>query len=157
MPLAGESLHVNELQRQQRLSAAWSRLPEGYAPPAETPTAGPAEAWCSRLAHGHYENFTVASWFLPKELHRHFFNIYAYCRVSDDLGDEVGDTELSLLLLDEWERQLDSLYAHLSGGGEPPRHPVFVALAETILEFAIPQHEFADLLTAFRRDQATPR
>ena len=57
----------------------------------------------SRLARSHYENFSVASWFLPKGLRQHFFNVYAYCRISDDLGDEVGDTAASLRLLDEWE------------------------------------------------------
>jgi squalene synthase HpnC len=34
---------------------------------------------------------------------------------------------------------------------------VFVALAETVREFGIPKHEFADLLTAFRQDQTTSR
>ena len=49
--------------------------------------------YCRRLATSHYENFSVATWFLPKELHQHFYNVYAYCRISDDLGDEVGDTQ----------------------------------------------------------------
>jgi squalene synthase HpnC len=34
---------------------------------------------------------------------------------------------------------------------------VFVALAETVREFEIPKHEFADLLTAFRQDQRVGR
>jgi squalene synthase HpnC len=142
---------------EKTLAEAWSRLPEGYATPAEPPSVAEAEAWCSRLAHGHYENFTVASWFLPRHLHRHFYNIYAYCRVSDDLGDETGDVALSLLLLDEWQRQLDGLYEYLDGRGEAPRHPVFVALAATVREFGIPKLEFSDLLTAFREDQAKLR
>jgi squalene synthase HpnC len=99
------------------------------------------------LAESHYENFHVASWFLPKKLRPHFHAIYAYCRVSDDLGDEVGDPAVALALLDLWGRELDACYQGSA------RHPVFVALAETIRECAIPKEPFADLLVAFRQDQ----
>ncbi|HEY0795169.1 MAG TPA: squalene synthase HpnC, partial [Acidisarcina sp.] len=108
-------------------------------------------AWCKHLAESHYENFHVASWFLPKRLRPHFHAIYAYCRVSDDLGDEVGNTSESLALLDLWADELDACYR-----GET-RHPVFVALAETIRECAIPKAPFADLLVAFRQDQTVTR
>lgn len=110
-----------------------------------------AYGYCERLARSHYENFSVATWFLPKRLRQHFFNIYAYCRISDDLGDETGDSSASLLLLDEWENELNACY---SGS---PRHPVFVALAGTVREFKIPKYEFSDLLTAFRQDQTVTR
>jgi squalene synthase HpnC len=129
----------------------WRVLPPEYAIPQHPPTLHEAEEYCSRLAHSHYENFSVVTWFLPKRLHQHFYNIYAYCRISDDLGDEVGDRQQSLLLLDEWEAELNQCY---SGA---PRHPVFVALRETVREFDIPQHEFSDLLIAFRRDQTITR
>ena len=62
-----------------------------------------ARAYCERLAKSHYENFSVATWFLPSRLRQHFYNVYAYCRISDDLGDEVGDPQQSLELLDQWE------------------------------------------------------
>jgi squalene synthase HpnC len=93
----------------------------------------------------------VATWFLPKRLRQHFYNVYAYCRISDDLGDETGDTQASLLLLDEWEAELNACY------NGSPRHPVFVALAGTVREFDIPKQTFADLLTAFRQDQTITR
>ena len=116
-----------------------------------TPTLAKAQEYCARLARSHYENFSVASWFLPARLRQHFFNVYAYCRISDDLGDEVGDAAASLQLLGEWERELNACYAG------NPRHPVFVALAETVKTFDIPKHEFADLLQAFRQDQSVTR
>jgi squalene synthase HpnC len=103
------------------------------------------------LAESHYENFHVASWFLPRKLRPHFHSIYAYCRISDDLGDEVGNPEQSLALLDLWQGELDACYR-----GET-RHPVFVALAETIRACDIPKQPFADLLTAFRQDQTVTR
>src|SRR5580704_6109014 len=129
----------------------WSRLPAEYAIPGFAPTIEEAQQYCQRLARSHYENFSVATWFLPKKLRQDFFNVYAYCRISDDLGDEVGDAAASLALLDEWQSQLDDCYVGA------PRHPVFVALAETVRKFEIPKHEFSDLLIAFRQDQTVTR
>src|ERR1700676_558027 len=133
------------------LSSAWSVLPPEYAIPEHPPSLAEAREYCRRLARSHYENFSVASWFLPKRLRQHFFNIYSYRRISDDLGDEVGDGAASLQLLGEWETELNACYDSY------PRHPVFVALAETVRMFEIPKHEFADLLTAFRQDQHITR
>ncbi len=129
----------------------WSRLPSEYAIPERAPSLLEAQQYCERLARSHYENFSVATWFLPQRLKQHFFNVYAYCRISDDLGDEVGDASASLALLDQWESQLQACYHGT------PKHPVFVALTETVRKFDIPQQEFADLLTAFRQDQTVTR
>ena len=135
----------------QLIERGWAALPAEYRMPATAPTLDEARAWCRRLAETHYENFHVASWFLPKRLRPHFHAIYAYCRVSDDLGDETGDREQSLALLNLWGEELDACYRGQT------RHPVFVALAETIRACAIPKEPFADLLVAFRRDQRAVR
>jgi squalene synthase HpnC len=129
----------------------WNALPESYRIPATAPSLEEARAYCERLAKSHYENFSVATWFLPHRLRQHFYNVYAYCRISDDLGDEVGDPQQSLELLDQWEAELNACYAGT------PRHPVFVALAETVKTCGIPKHEFSDLLIAFRQDQTVTR
>lgn len=131
--------------------SGWSRLPASYAIPAAAPSLAEAQEYCRRLARTHYENFSVATWFLPERLRQDFLNVYAYCRISDDLGDEVGDPAMALALLDEWQLELDACYAGT------PRHPVFVALAETVKKFEIPKHEFSDLLIAFRQDQTVTR
>jgi squalene synthase HpnC len=88
---------------------------------------------------------------LPRGLREHFYPVYAYCRWADDLGDETGDRALSLDLLDRWERELDACYAGQA------RHPVFVALRDTIEACEIPREPFADLITAFRQDQRKTR
>ena len=142
---------VSQLGSLSTSSLGWSRLPAAYAIPATAPSLAEAQQYCAHLARTHYENFSVASWFLPKRLRQHFFNVYAYCRISDDLGDEVGDTAASLELLDQWQRELDACYEGV------PKHPVFVALAETVRQFDIPKHEFSDLLIAFRQDQTITR
>jgi squalene synthase HpnC/squalene synthase HpnD len=110
-----------------------------------------AERYTRRLATGHYENFNVVSWLLPKRLHQHFYNLYAYCRWADDLGDEVADPKRALELLNWWEDELRACYAG------KPAHPVFVALAGTIHACEIPMEPFADLLVAFRQDQTVHR
>jgi squalene synthase HpnC len=129
----------------------WAALPPSYRIPEVTPTLAEARLFCKRLAESHYENFHVASWFLPEALRPHFHAIYAYCRISDDLGDEVGDAAQALALLEIWGRELDACYEGRA------RHPVFVALAETIRARSIPKEPFADLLRAFRQDQSVTR
>jgi len=119
-------------------------------PPAKC-SAEEARRYTRWMATRHYENFKVASWLLPRRLHQHFFNVYAYCRWADDLGDEVEDPRAALKLLDAWEEELLAAYAGA------PSHPVFVALLETIREFDVPAEPFRDLLTAFRRDQTVHR
>jgi len=119
--------------------------------PANGCTADVAQAYTRWLATHHYENFNVVSWLLPKELHQHFYNAYAYCRWADDLGDEIPSKERALELLDWWERELDACYEGR------PAHPVFVALRETVVAKDIPKQPFADLLKAFRQDQVVKR
>ncbi|HEX8872583.1 MAG TPA: squalene synthase HpnC [Candidatus Acidoferrum sp.] len=121
------------------------RLPANGCGPDE------AQGYTRWLATHHYENFNVVSWLLPKELHQHFYNVYAYCRWADDLGDEIPSAERALELLDWWERELDKCYA------AQPSHPVFVALRQTITAKDIPRQPFADLLKAFRQDQTVKR
>jgi len=133
------------------VARGWAALPASYRIPEQAPGLDEALAWCRRLAETHYENFHVASWFLPERLRPHFHAIYAYCRISDDLGDEVPDRAVALALLDLWGRELDACYEGRA------RHPVFVALAETIRACRIPKEPFADLLTAFRQDQTVMR
>ena len=101
-----------------------------------------AYAYCTRLARSHYENFTIASWLMPREMRPHMHAIYAYARMADDFADEEHD----LAKLDAWEHELDLCYAG------KPRHPVFVALAATVRRYNIPREPFADLLIAFRSD-----
>jgi len=88
--------------------------------------------YCRRLAETHYENFTVAGFFLSRRLRRPFHVVYAYCRWSDDLADEIGGSEESrkesLRLLDWWERELDRCF----NGTEPQTHPVYIALREIV-------------------------
>lgn len=123
--------------------------PPEYETPAFRPRPEEARAWCHELATSHYENFHVATFFLPKRVRPHFESVYAFCRVSDDLGDEVADTTTALRLLQAWDGMLDECY----DAPERSRHPVFVALRETIVACDLPRGLFHDLLRAFIQDQ----
>jgi len=120
---------------------------------------GAGEAWTLAdslrytrwLARRHYENFNVASILLPRRLHQDFFNVYAFCRWADDLGDEMGDGARSLRLLDWWRQELRRMYQ-----GET-RHPVFVALSQTVAGHDLPEEPFSDLIRAFVQDQTVTR
>lgn len=103
------------------------------------------------LATHHYENFHVVSFLLPKRLHQDFYNVYAFCRWADDLGDEIGDREESLRLLGWWRSELEAMYQ------ERVQHPVFVALEGTVQKYALPMQLFSDLITAFEQDQTVTR
>jgi squalene synthase HpnC len=132
------ALYVCELDIARKLPAAGSSLKT-------------SEEYTRWLATHHYENFTIATYLVPRHLRQHFYNIYAYCRWSDDLGDEIGDCDRSLQLLNAWQEELEQCYAG------SVRHPVFIALRNTIETFAIPITPFSDLLTAFRQDQTIHR
>src|SRR5215470_8183209 len=92
-----------------------------------------ARAYTRWLATSHYENFHVVSFLLPKRLHQDFYNVYAYCRWADDLGDEIGDAARSLRLLAWWRGELDAMYEGRA------KHPVFVALGPTVAQYRIPK------------------
>ena len=141
----------NATSQDALIAAGWAALPASYRIPDVPPSLDEARTYCRQLAESHYENFHVASWFLPRALRPHFHSIYAYCRISDDLGDEVPDPAQGLALLDLWGRELDACYEGRA------RHPVFVALAETIRACSIPKEPFANLLVAFRQDQTVKR
>ena len=103
------------------------------------------------LAIHHYENFHVVSFLLPKQLHQDFYNVYAFCRWADDLGDEIGDPRESLNLLAWWRNELQAMY---SGAAS---HPVFVALKGTVKRHDIPMEPFDRLIRAFEQDQTVTR
>jgi squalene synthase HpnC len=124
------------------------RGPDGLQP---TPSRGDAFAYCARVARAHDENFSVASMLLPRRLLRHFHAVYAYCRWADDLADETGDPGRALSLLRWWREELQACY------DGSPRHPVMVALRETISAYRIPPEPFLDLLAAFEQDQRVRR
>ena len=108
--------------------------------------------FCEHLAHDHYENFPVASLLVPREKRPHVCAIYSFARIADNYADEPGLTPAERVdSITEWEEQLIDAYRGHA------RHPVFVALRETVDHFEIPVELFQRLLKAFRSDVTTHR
>lgn len=131
--------------------SVYEHLPAYYRVEDRRYSVEEAQQYTARLAQRHYENFTVVSRFLPARLRQPMFNIYAFCRWSDDLGDELPDRDEALRALEWWRGELESCYA------DDPRHPVFVALHGTIREYDISPEPFHHLLDAFVQDQTVKR
>jgi phytoene synthase len=122
------------------------------------PPVGPASmavsdafAYCERMARAHYENFPVGSLLVPKSRRKHVYSIYAFARTADDFADEGYDTgewteARRLAALEDWETKLEDAFRGRAA------NPVFVALAETVRELALPIQLFRDLLSAFKQD-----
>jgi len=117
----------------------------------ETYTQAEAEQYTRWLATHHYENFHVVTFLLPRRLHQDFYNVYAFCRWADDLGDEIGDRVESLRLLAWWREELFAMYE------SRVKHPVFVSLEGTARKYDLPRQLFDDLIHAFEQDQKVTR
>lgn len=125
-----------------------------WGPDAKHPqalTVAEAQQYTRKVALGHYENFPVVTWMLPRELRQPFYDVYAFCRWSDDLGDEIESQAESQRLLAWWRKELEHC---LSGQAV---HPVYVALHETFQKHNLTPQHFHDLITAFERDQVQTR
>ena len=118
------------------------------APAADLPAA---LAWTRQLTHSHYENFSVVSLLLPRHLHQDFCNVYAFCRIADDLGDELHDPARSL---DELARLAEQTHACFAAKADSN---LFVALADSVARHHLPITPFLDLIDAFAQDQRVTR
>ncbi len=111
-----------------------------------------AFSYCERMARSHYENFPVASLFVPARRRPFIWSVYAFARTADDFADEgTLSADERIRKLDDWKRRLDACF---DGRAD---HPVFIALAETARRTGIGPEPLADLLTAFRMDVTRSR
>jgi squalene synthase HpnC len=110
-----------------------------------------AEAFCRAVAAAHYENFTVATLLVPARLRQHLANVYTFARWADDLADEAASPAHATAALAEWRQGLDECFRG------NPRHPVYVALAETIQATGLTREPFDHLIDAFEQDQVKTR
>lgn len=107
-----------------------------------------ADAYCRGLASKHYENFSVASRFVPRDLRMDLMRFYAFCRTTDDFGDESGSRAAALEALALWRAQTEEFFA-----GVAPSHPVLIALRETVNRHGLEAQPFLDLIAANEQDQ----
>ncbi|ACT48082.1 squalene synthase HpnC [Methylotenera mobilis] len=105
------------------------------------------------LASRHYENFPVASCFLPESLREPIALIYSFARQADDFADEGDLTiEQRLNLITGFRDELDLLQAYIK-----PQSAFFMTLGQMIRERKLPLVPFYDLLDAFSQDVTKTR
>ncbi len=105
------------------------------------------------LADSHYENFPVASVFLPHYLREPIALIYSFARQADDFADESDFTiEYRLSLLNGFRDELDLLHAYIK-----PQTAFFATLGSMIKERKLPYEPFYALLDAFSQDVTKTR
>lgn len=107
-----------------------------------------ADAYCRLLATRHYENFAVASRIVPGRIRLDLMRFYAFCRTTDDLGDESGSPQEALVRLARWRDETQAFFS-----GAPPVHPVLIALRETVAHYSLDSRPFLDLIAANEQDQ----
>lgn len=107
-----------------------------------------ADAYCRQLATTHYENFVVASKIVPGRLRVDLMRFYAFCRTTDDLGDESASREEALTRLARWREETEAFFA-----GAAPVHPVLIALEDTVAHYGLDKQPFVDLIAANEQDQ----
>jgi len=118
-----------------------------HAAPVDPDRLAAAYAHCLSVARGHYENFTIGSWLLPRRLRKDLAAVYAFARGADDIADEGPDAG-RLERLAAWEAELVACASHPAAA----RDSIFLALGDTIARHQLDVGTLRDLLHAFRRD-----
>ena len=113
---------------------------------SDTSERAAADAYCRQRAGTHYENFIVAARWQDPQRRLDLARVYAYCRTTDDLGDESGSE--ALVRLARWRDEVAAMFE-----GAAPIHPVLVALRDTAARHHLPAKPFLDLIAANVQDQ----
>jgi phytoene synthase len=105
-----------------------------------------AYSHCAEIAHRSGSSFLAAFWMFPREQRRALHTIYAFCRLADDIADDPGVQGDRGKLLARWREELSSAYLGKA------RHPVGLALGDTVHRFRLPEAWFTDLLDGIEAD-----
>jgi squalene synthase HpnC len=117
-----------------------------------------AYKYCEAIAKSHYENFPVASFFIPKDKRKYIYSIYAFARMADDIADsEFMSGEDKLEKLEYLNKDLLNSYKNIYNVENEERKKIFIALSNTSKELNIPVTEFNNLLIAFKQDAKKKR
>ncbi len=111
-----------------------------------------ARAQAEAIARAHDENFPVAFMLAPRDVRADVRTLYAYCRVTDDIGD-AGDAtpDERLAMLDAWDDDLARCWDGV------PEAPILVALSEVVRRRGLDPEPFHALVEANRMDQRISR
>lgn len=101
---------------------------------------------CRQLIAKYSATFYLSTLLLSKEKRPAVWAIYAWCRRTDELVDGPASTLTTPETLDQWEKQLESVFTGL------PVENYDVALADTVQRFPMDIQPFRDMIAGQRMD-----
>ncbi|NJN62892.1 MAG: phytoene synthase [Coleofasciculaceae cyanobacterium RL_1_1] len=101
---------------------------------------------CRQITAEYSKTFYLGTRLMAPEKRRAIWAIYVWCRRTDELVDGPKAATTTLATLDEWERQLEDIFAGR------PRDRFDVALADTIERFPLKIEPFRDMIAGQRMD-----
>jgi 15-cis-phytoene synthase len=104
--------------------------------------------WCCRSTRASRSTFYLSFWTLPQAYFRDLCVLYAFMRVSDDMGDDVTiPPEQRCASIDQWRMQIAQALH-----GDAFEHPMLRALADVVRRHAIPRQFLFDVLDGVESD-----
>jgi phytoene synthase len=101
---------------------------------------------CRQITAEYSKTFYLGTRLMASEKRRAIWAIYVWCRRTDELVDGPKAATTTLATLDDWERQLEDIFAGR------PRDRFDVALADTIERFPLKIEPFRDMIAGQRMD-----
>jgi phytoene synthase len=119
-------------------------------------TLAESYAWCRRFTRASRSNFYLSFLTLPRSLFCDLCALYAFMRVSDDLGDDATLPEQQRFAsVEQWKvRVAEALDGSGAAGGF--EHPVLPALTDVVRRHRIPSRYLVDVIDGVKSD-LTPR
>lgn len=112
-----------------------------------------SRAWCQSLAKRTAGNFYYSFLTLPKEQRIDMCVLYAFMRVSDDIGDDATlPLETRRARLAQWHEDL-----RLAFDGRRFHHPLYPALMEMVARRSVPSRHLYEVLEGIESDLAPQR
>jgi squalene synthase HpnC len=118
-----------------------------------------AYQFCKNVTLSHYENFPVGSLIIPKKYRKHFYSVYAFSRIADDIADESNDNPSARIqYLNDLAEMINQIDKFANNPNEQKKiitafsNPIILALSQTMAEKNIASEPFLKLLKAFKRD-----
>tara|TARA_B100000676_G_C18052133_1_gene831912 strand:- start:749 stop:1627 length:879 start_codon:yes stop_codon:yes gene_type:complete len=93
-------------------------------------------------------SFSLPMLLLPKHKREAMLALYAFCRETDDVADEIDDNDLSKKLILAWRNEVKLLFKG------SPNHPVTIALIEPVKNFNLTEDLFHEILDGFEMDRS---
>lgn len=109
-------------------------------------------AFCRALTRRTAGNFGYAFWALPAAKHRAMDALYAFMRITDDIGDDPKlELPRRVARLADWRRDLQAALQH-----QTPGHLIWPALTDVVRTYRIPERLLTDVIDGVEMD-LTPR